>query len=227
MQRVQASSALVVLAAVFVTVLITSNLIAVKLVDFGGGWVLPAAIVVFPLSYLLGDVLTEVYGYGVTRRIIWLGFLCNLVFVLFATAAVQLPAAVPDIQQPFGRVLGQTPRILAASFIAYLVGEFANAFVLAKMKIFTRGRWLWTRTVGSTLIGQGLDSAVFITLAFAGTGGLPLVPIVLRQWAFKTGYEVLATPLTYAVVTWLKRLEQQDHYDRATDFNPLALAKLD
>jgi uncharacterized integral membrane protein (TIGR00697 family) len=172
-------------------------------------------------------VLTEVYGYGTARRIIWLGFACNLLFVLAASAAVRLPAAVPDVEQPFARILGQTPRILAASFAAYLVGEFANSFVLAKMKVLTEGRWLWTRTIGSTLIGQGLDSAIFITLAFAGTGGLPLVPIILRQWAVKTVYEVAATPLTYAVVGWLKWLERQDPFDRATDFNPLALAKLD
>jgi uncharacterized integral membrane protein (TIGR00697 family) len=225
--RPQASPALLVLAALFVTVLITSNLIAVKLVNFGGGWVLPAAIIVFPLSYLLGDVLTEVYGYGTARRIIWLGFACNLLFVLVASVAVRLPAAIPDVEQPFARILGQTPRILAASFAAYLVGEFANAFVLARMKVLTEGRWLWTRTIGSTLIGQGLDSAIFITLAFAGTGGLPLVPIILRQWAIKTVYEVAATPLTYVVVGWLKRLEGQDPFDRATDFNPLALAKLE
>jgi uncharacterized integral membrane protein (TIGR00697 family) len=225
--RPQASPALLVLAALFVTVLITSNLIAVKLVNFGGGWVLPAAIIIFPLSYLLGDMLTEVYGYGTARRIIWLGFACNLLFVLAASAAVRLPAAVPNVEQPFARILGQTPRILAASFAAYLVGEFANSFVLAKMKVLTEGRWLWTRTIGSTLIGQGLDSAIFITLAFAGTGGLPLVPIILRQWAVKTVYEVAATPLTYVVVGWLKRLERQDPFDRATDFNPLALAKLD
>jgi uncharacterized integral membrane protein (TIGR00697 family) len=227
MVRPQASPALLGLAALFVTVLITSNLVAVKLVNFGGGWVLPAAIIVFPLSYLLGDVLTEVYGYGTARRIIWLGFACNLLFVLVASVAVRLPAAVPDVEQPFARILGQTPRILAASFVAYLVGEFANSFVLAKMKILTEGRWLWTRTIGSTLIGQGLDSAIFITLAFAGTGGLPLVPIILRQWAVKTVYEVAATPLTYTVVGWLKRFEGQDHFDRATDFNPLALAKVE
>jgi uncharacterized integral membrane protein (TIGR00697 family) len=227
MVRPQASPALLGLAALFVTVLITSNLVAVKLVNFGGGWVLPAAIIVFPLSYLLGDVLTEVYGYGTARRIIWLGFACNLLFVLVASVAVRLPAAVPDVEQPFARILGQTPRILAASFVAYLVGEFANSFVLAKMKILTEGRWLWTRTIGSTLIGQGLDSAIFITLAFAGTGGLPLVPIILRQWAVKTVYEVAATPLTYMVVGWLKRFEGQDHFDRATDFNPLALAKVE
>ncbi len=225
MRRPPASPALLVLAAIFVTVLITSNLIAVKLATFGP-WVLPAAIIVFPLSYLLGDVLTEVYGYGVARRIIWLGFACNLLFVLFAIAAVRLPAAVPGVQAPFERILGYTPRLLGASFAAYLVGEFANAFVLAKMKILTEGRWLWTRTIGSTLIGQGLDSAIFITLAFWGTDAPPLGTVILTQWAFKTGYEIVGTPLTYAVVTWLKRLEQQDPFDRATDFNPLAVARV-
>ena len=210
------------------TVLLTSNLIAVKLVAFGP-WTLPAAVIVFPLSYLFGDVLTEVYGYGVARRVIWLGFLCNLVFVAFIVAAGALPGAAgawdANAQSAYERVLGFAPRLLAASFVAYVAGEFLNAFLMARLKLATRGRWLWSRTIGSTLVGQGVDSAIFITGAFLGV--LPvgaLLKTILFQWAFKTAYEVLATPLTYAVVGFLKRHEAQDHFDIGTDFNPFRLA---
>jgi len=222
------SPLLLVLAALFVTVLLTSNLIAVKLVDFGPV-TLPAAVIVFPLSYLFGDVLTEVYGYGVTRRVIWLGFACNLVFVLFIAAAGALPGAAglwdANAQNAYQPILGFTPRLLAASFTAYVAGEFLNSFVMARLKVITRGRWLWTRTISSTLLGQGLDSAIFITGAF--TGILPagvLVRTILFQWGFKTAYEVVATPLTYALVGFLKRAERQDPLDVGTDFNPFRLA---
>jgi uncharacterized integral membrane protein (TIGR00697 family) len=222
------SPLLLVLAALFVTVLLTSNLIAVKLVDFGP-ITLPAAVIVFPLSYLFGDVLTEVYGYAVTRRVIWLGFACNLVFVLFIAAAGALPGTAglwdANAQSAYQRILGFTPRLLAASFTAYVAGEFLNSFVMARLKVVTRGRWLWTRTISSTLLGQGLDSAIFITGAFAGI--LPpgvLVRTILYQWGFKTAYEVVATPLTYALVRFLKRAEQQDPLDVDTNFNPFRLA---
>ncbi|OGO40725.1 MAG: transporter, partial [Chloroflexi bacterium RBG_16_57_9] len=156
----------VVIAAVFVTALITANIMAVKLVSVFD-LVLPAAVVIFPVSYIFGDILTEVYGYRQARRVIWLGFFCNLLAVVAIWLGQMLPAAsFWDAQAAYERILGYTPRLLAASFLAYLVGEFANAFILAKMKIATQGRWLWTRTIGSTLIGQGLDSLVFITLAF-------------------------------------------------------------
>ncbi|HEY8678186.1 MAG TPA: queuosine precursor transporter [Candidatus Dormibacteraeota bacterium] len=219
---------LLTISALFVTVLLTSNLIAVKLVAFGP-LTLPAAVIVFPLSYLFGDVLTEVYGYPVTRRVIWLGFLCNLVFVLFIVAAGAMPGAAGawdgTAQAAYQRILGFTPRLLGASFVAYLAGEFLNSFVMARLKIATRGRWLWTRTIGSTLVGQGLDSAIFIIGAFAGIlpGGM-LVRTILYQWAFKTAYEVVATPLTYAVVGFLKRREAHDSFDIGTDFNPFRLA---
>jgi queuosine precursor transporter len=224
----RSSPLLLILTALFVTVLLTSNLIAVKLVAFGP-LTLPAAVIVFPLSYLFGDVLTEVYGYAATRRIIWLGFACNLVFVLFILAAGALPGAPgvwdANAQSAFSRILGFTPRLLAASFVAYVAGEFLNSFVMARLKVATRGRWLWTRTIGSTLAGQGVDSALFISGAFAGV--LPagiLVRTILYQWAFKTAYEVVATPLTYALVTALKRWERQDPFDSDTDFNPFRLA---
>jgi uncharacterized integral membrane protein (TIGR00697 family) len=219
---------LLVLSSLFVTVLLTSNLIAVKLVAFGP-LILPAAVIVFPLSYLFGDVLTEVYGYGVTRRVIWLGFACNLVFVLFILAAGALPGATgawdPNAQSAYERILGFTPRLLAASFVAYVAGEFLNSFVMARLKIATRGRWLWTRTIGSTLVGQGVDSAIFITGAFAGVlPGNVLLRLIFYQWAFKTAYEVVATPLTYAIVNFLKRQERQDPFDIGTNFNPFRIA---
>jgi queuosine precursor transporter len=219
------SPPLVVLAALFVTVLLTSNLIAVKLVAFGP-WVLPAAVIVFPLSYLFGDVLTEVYGYAVTRRVIWLGFACNLIFVVFILLAGALPSAsFWHGQAAYSAILGFTPRLLAASFVAYLAGEFLNSFVMARLKILTGGRRLWTRTISSTVLGQAVDSTIFITGAFAGllAPGL-LVQTIATQWIFKSVYEVVATPLTYLVVGFLKRAERQDPFDTATDFNPFSLA---
>ena len=219
------SSWFVALAALFVACLIASNIIAVKLVVIFG-FVLPAAIIIFPLSYILGDVLTEVYGYAQARRVIWLGFGCNLVAVAAIWGAGALPAAgFWDGQDAYQQILGQTPRILLASFLAYLVGEFANAFVLAKMKIATQGRWLWSRTIGSTLVGQALDSAVFMTVAFAGIiPGEALVTTILTQWLAKSAYEAAATPLTYGAVGFLKRKDASDAYDTDTRFNPLALA---
>lgn len=214
----------ITLVALFITCLIAANITAVKLVLLFG-LLLPAAIVIFPVSYILGDVLTEVYGYRQTRRVIWLGFLCNLIVVAAIWIGLVLPAAsFWDGQEAYQRILGATPRILGASFLAYLVGEFANAVVLAKMKVATRGRWLWARTIGSTLVGQGLDSTIFITLAFVGVIPLEaLLAAIVTQWLVKSAYEAAATPLTYAVVGYLKRSEGIDTYDRDTRFSPLAL----
>jgi uncharacterized integral membrane protein (TIGR00697 family) len=223
---VRATPWLVVVTALFVTSLLTANIIAVKLVALGG-LVVPAGVVIFPLSYIFGDVLPEVYGYRQARRVIWLGFLCNLLMVAAIWVGGLLPAAsFWDGQPAYERILGFTPRLLAASFAAYLVGEFANSYVLARLKIATRGRWLWTRTIGSTLVGQGLDSAVFITLAFAGImpGADALLSAVLTQWLLKSAYEIVVTPLTYVVVGFLKRAEGLDTYDHDTQFNPLLLA---
>jgi queuosine precursor transporter len=212
----------VLIVALFVTCLLTANITAVKLVQVFG-LIVPAGVVIFPLSYIIGDVLTEVYGYRQARRVIWLGFLCNLIAVVAIWIGQILPAAsFWDGQAAYERILGYTPRLLVASFLAYLVGEFANAIVLAKMKIATRGRWLWMRTIGSTLVGQGLDSLVFVTLAFAGT--LPLAGLtsaIITQWLVKTAYEAAVTPLTYVVVAFLKRHEGLDVYDDGTRFNPL------
>jgi uncharacterized integral membrane protein (TIGR00697 family) len=218
------SPRLMTIAALFVTCLIVSNITAVKLIAVHG-MVLTAANVMFPISYIIGDVLTEVYGYAKARRVIWLGFGCNLLAVLGSDVAGILPAA--DFWQGQGawdEILGATPRILLASFCAYLVGEFLNSFVLAKMKIATNGKHLWTRTIGSTLVGQLADTSIFMTIAFGGI--LPLGVMLNAagtEWVSKVGYEVLATPFTYLVVGWLKRVEGVDHYDRDTRFNPVLL----
>jgi uncharacterized integral membrane protein (TIGR00697 family) len=224
------------IAALFITCLITANIIAVKLITLGvepirhGGFQfpgpLPAAIVIFPISYIFGDILTEVYGYRQARKVIWLGFLCNLIAVFAFWVAGRIPALDSGVQNAYERILGYTPRLLVASFSAYLVGEFANSFVLAKMKIMTRGRFLWTRTIGSTIVGEGLDATVFIIIAFGGTLSWALIlGIILTHWLVKTGYEVVATPFTYMVVNFLKRKERIDTYDYDTDFNPFLVTR--
>ena len=227
--------------AVFVTALIVSNIIAVKLASFGtlpiGAGLelfLPAAVVLFPVSYIFGDVLTEVYGFARARQVIWIGFACNLLAVAAIALAGWLPVAPfwnagvyatpEEAQQAYRAILGFTPRLLLASFVAYLFGEFLNSIVLATLKVATRGRHLWARTIGSTVVGQFADSAIFITLAFAGTlPGPALGQLVITQWLFKSAYEALATPLTYVVVNFLKKAENEDHFDRDTNFNPLVV----
>jgi len=207
----------VVVAAIFVTCLITANIIAVKVISFGS-IILPAAIFIFPVSYIFGDILTEVYGYRWARRIIWLGFICNLIFVVFAWIGQILPSApFWEGQEAYKSILGYTPRLLLASFCGYLAGEFANSFVLAKMKIKTRGRWLWSRTISSTVVGQGLDTVIFIVIAYIGTPTFASV-MLLHHWLAKTAIEAVATPLTYVVVNYLKRKETIDTYDYETDF---------
>ncbi len=212
----------VIIAAIFVTCLITANIIAIKVISFGP-LILPAAIIIFPLSYIFGDILTEVYGYRQARRVIWLGFFCNLIFVIFAWVGQVLPPApFWEWQEAYETILGYTPRLLGASFCGYLVGEFTNSFVLARMKILTRGRWLWTRTIGSTIVGEGLDTLIFITLAYIGTPSFVLI-MILYHWLVKTGIEALATPFTYAVVNFLKKKEAIDTYDYKTKFNPFLI----
>ncbi len=224
--KVRYSQWFLLIATVFVTCLVVANIIAVKLVDIFG-LILPAAVIVFPISYIVGDVLTEVYGYAAARRVIWIGFFCNLI----AVAAIWFGGLLPPAsfwqgQNSYEIILGFTPRLLLASFAAYLIGEFANSLVLAKMKVTTNGRWLWARTIGSTFVGQGLDSLVFISIAFVGV--IPfegLFSAIVAQWLFKVGYEIAATPLTYAVVNWLKRSEGLDTFDRHTNLNPLTLGE--
>jgi len=213
---------LVFIIAIFITCLITANIIAVKVISVGSVF-LPAAILVFPLSYLFGDILTEVYGYRLARRVIWLGFICNLIFVFFAWIGQILPSApFWQGQGAYESILGYTPRLLIASFCGYIVGEFANSFIMAKMKIMTRGRFLWSRTISSTIVGEGLDSAIFITLAFVGT---PLFAplMILYHWLAKTIIEIILTPLTYKTVNFLKRKEAVDTYDYKTKFNPFLI----
>ncbi|MFC1868893.1 queuosine precursor transporter [Thermodesulfobacteriota bacterium] len=220
------SSWFVIIVAIFVTCLITANITAVKLIDLFG-LILPAGVLIFPISYIAGDVLTEVYGYSQTRRVIWLGFFCNFIAVLAIWAGQIIPeASFWDGQAAYVRILGYTPRLLLSSFLAYLVGEFANSFVLAKLKILTRGRLLWLRTIGSTLIGQALDSVLFISLAFAGTIPLSaLLTAIVTQWLVKSIYEAVVTPFTYVVVNFLKRKENLDVYDHDTKFNPLIISE--
>jgi len=216
----------IVVVAVFITCLITANITAVKLVDLFG-LILPAAIFIFPLSYITGDILTEVYGYRRARQVIWLGSFCNFMVVGAIWLGQVLPAAsFWDGQAAYERILGYTPRLVAASFLAYLAGEFANAVVLAKMKIATKGRWLWLRTIGSTVVGQGLDSGVFITLAFVGAiPGRALLTAIITQWLAKSVYEAAVTPLTYGAVNFLKKKEGVDVYDHDTRFNPLLISE--
>jgi queuosine precursor transporter len=222
--RPRYSAWFIMVVAVFVTCLITANIIAVKLINVFG-LVLPAGIIIFPLSYVFGDVLTEVYGYRTARWVIWLGFLCNLIVIAAIWLGQVLPtASFWDGQGAYERILGYTPRLLVASFLAYLVGEFANSFILAKMKIATKGRWLWTRTIGSTIVGEGLDSLIFTILAFLGQMPLPvLASAIINQWLIKTVYEAAVTPLTYKAVSFLKAREGIDAYDYDTRFNPLLL----
>ena len=210
--KVRLSWRVVAVAAFFVTALVVSNIVAVKLVEISGR-VFPAGLVVFPLAYLLGDVLTEVYGLRAARAVIWLGFTCNLLAVGAIQIAIVLPAA-PFYEEgdAYEAVLGTTWRIFLASLAAYVIGELVNAYVLARLKAATAGRFLWMRTIGSTIAGEGLDSLIFVTVAFAGTGA-PLLDPILTTWAIKVGYETAATPLTYGIVGYLKRSEGMDVYD--------------
>lgn len=219
------------IAAAFATALIVSNIIAVRLTTVAG-LTLPAAVILFPVAYIFGDVLTEVYGYARARQTIWIGFGCNLLAVLAIWLGGRLPAAsfwdagvyadAAQADQAYQAILGFAPRLLLASFLAYLVGEFLNSYVLARLKLATEGRYLWVRTVASTLIGEGADSVIFISVSFAGVlSGSDLGRAVLSQWLFKSGYEALATPLTYLVVNALKRAEGVDVFDRQTDFRPV------
>jgi uncharacterized integral membrane protein (TIGR00697 family) len=220
------SQRFVIVAAVFIACLITANIIAVKLISVAG-WILPAAIIVFPISYIFGDILTEVYGYARARRVIWAGF-AGLAFASFmAWVVVELPPApFWKNQQAYEIAFGTTWRIAGASMVAYFCGEFVNSFVLAKMKIATAGKWLWTRTIGSTIAGEAVDSALFYPLAFYGSGIIPneqLPKVMAFQFVAKVLVEVVFTPVTYKIVAALKRAEHEDYYDRHTDFSPFSL----
>jgi uncharacterized integral membrane protein (TIGR00697 family) len=213
--------------AAFVAIILLSNVLGagkIASIDIPGvgAWPFGAGILFFPLSYVIGDVLTEVYGYGRARRCIWAGF-CALLFMAFMSwVVVALP---PDSswggQAAYEAVFGQVPRIVFASMVAFWAGEFVNSFVLAKMKVWTKGRHLWTRTIGSTVVGQGIDSLLFYPLAFYGVlDNATLVTVLLTQWVLKVAWEALLTPATYAVVGFLKRREGVEVFDENTDFTP-------
>jgi uncharacterized integral membrane protein (TIGR00697 family) len=214
--------------AAFVTVLICSNLIGpAKIVQLGDWPAFGAGVLFFPISYVFGDILTEVYGYARARRVIWAGF-AGLAFasVMAAVVVALPPAPFWEHQKAYETAFGQAPRIAAASMFAYFCGEFVNSFVLAKMKILTAGRWLWTRTIGSTIAGEAVDSALFYPLAFYGSGIIPndkLPAIMLAQFTLKVSVEVVFTPLTYKIVGALKRADNEDYYDRNTSFTPFTL----
>jgi uncharacterized integral membrane protein (TIGR00697 family) len=213
------------LSMAFVMSLLVSDTIAVKIITWAG-FTLPAGIIVFPVAYIFGDVLTEVYGFERTRSVIWFGFICLAAMAIFYYVATLLPpAGFWTDQAPFARLFGFVPRIVVASFIAYLIGEFLNSVVLSRMKIATNGKHFWLRAVGSTLVGEGADSIVFNSIAFAGVMPLKVLGVVMFSgWLLKCLYEVVALPLTYAIVGWLKRAEGIDTYDRGVRYTVLPTA---
>jgi len=211
------------ITALFVAVILISNVASTKILDLGW-FVFDGGTLLFPVSYIFGDILTEVYGYKRSRKVIWLGFFSA--FLMSATFMVvgKLPAAGEwQFQEAYDAILGLTPRIVVASLIAFLAGEFSNSYVLAKMKILTKGRYLWARTIGSTVVGQAVDTMLFVMVAFWGihSGGL-LFSIIISNYVFKCGVEAALTPVTYRTVRWLKKEEQEDYYDTDTKFNPFS-----
>jgi uncharacterized integral membrane protein (TIGR00697 family) len=211
-------------SSIFVAVFLVSNIVGTKVVSIFG-MNLPGGVIVFPISYIFGDVLTEVYGYRASRRIIWTALGCG-VFMSATLLVVELLPSAPfwPNQEAYSSILGFVPRITAASIVAFFCGEFSNSYVMAKMKVWFDGKKLWARTIGSTIVGEGVDTVVFAAVAFAGVFTLPqIISLVLANYLFKVVYEVLATPITYAVVGFLKQAEGVDVYDRNTDFNPFKI----
>lgn len=211
--------------AAFVTVLLCANLIGPAKIATLWGFTFGAGVLFFPISYIFGDVLTEVYGYAKARKVVWTGF-AALVFASFMCWAVVSfpPAPGWQDQQAYETIYGQVPRIVLASLIAFWAGELANSYVLAKMKVFMEGRRLWMRTIGSTIVGEGVDSMIFYTVAFYGLWTTDQLLLVMSSnYLIKVGWEVLATPVTYRIVGWLKRAEHEDYFDRDTDFNPFVV----
>lgn len=220
-----------VIMAAFVAVLLCANLIGVHKVStvnlpFYGEYIYGTGVLFFPLSYLFGDILTEVYGYARSRKVIWAGFGALVFASLMSYVVTTLPAAKtmsPGSQAAVELIFGQTWRIVAASLIAFWAGEFVNSFVLAKMKILTAGKYLWMRTIGSTFAGEAVDSLIFYPIAFLGTWSTEqVVSVMIGNYLIKVLWEVIATPVTYKIVEFLKRAEHEDHYDRDTNFNPFA-----
>jgi uncharacterized integral membrane protein (TIGR00697 family) len=211
--------------ALFVAVLLISNIASSKILELGP-FTFDGGTLLFPISYIFGDILTEVYGYRRSRRVIWTGFACaGLMAVVLAVVGVLPPAPGWENQEAYQAILGTTPRIVAGSLLAYFAGEFSNSYTLAKMKILTQGRWLWTRTIGSTLVGEAVDTLLFITIAFAGTLPWSLFwSIIVSNYVFKVGLEAAMTPATYRVTNFLKQAEDEDVYDTNTDFNPFKIS---
>ncbi len=210
------------ITAAFAVVLILSNITSTKILSLGwfsfdGGTIL------FPLAYIFGDILTEVYGYARARRVIWIGFAMNVLMVAIFYIVGQLPPAMDWANQPaYDAILGVVPRIVLGSLMAYLFGEFLNSFILAKLKIKTAGKYLWLRTIGSTIVGQFADTTIFLLVAFAGVLPWDLLWVVwISNYIFKVGVEIALLPATYRVVGWLKKKESEDFYDKDTNFNPL------
>ncbi|MBS0661303.1 MAG: queuosine precursor transporter [Verrucomicrobia bacterium] len=213
------------LMAAFVTVLLCSNVIGAAKLAQVGGFTFGAGILFFPLSYVFGDVMTEVYGYARARRIVWAGFGALAFASVMSAVIVALPHP-PDWphQAAYNTVLGATWRIAAASLVAYFCGEFCNSYVLARMKVKTEGRHLWARTIGSTVVGEGVDTLLFYPLAFAGVwSNEQLFQVMVANYLLKTGWEIVLTPVTYRIVAFLKRAEGEDYYDRSTNFTPFSL----
>jgi uncharacterized integral membrane protein (TIGR00697 family) len=227
-ERVRRYKYLDALTTMFVVILLVSNLVAQKICMIGP-FAVSGAILLFPITYIFGDVFTEVYGFSASRRAIWLGFFGTSLLYLMGAIVIALPGA-PEWknQEAFQVVFGFIPRILAASLIAFWAGEFANSYTMAKLKLLTNGEKLWTRTIGSTVVGQGVDTILVVTLTFAGKYPVGrLVNIIVTGYLLKVGYEVLATPLTYLVVGWLKRSEHADAFDRHENFNPFSFGRRD
>lgn len=209
------------LTTAFVVILLVSNLVAQKIIRIGP-LATSGAVILFPITYIFGDIFTEVYGYAASRRAIWLGFFGTALMYAVGALVIALPSD-PSFhnQQAFVTVFGILPRLLVASLAAFWAGEFANSYTMARLKLLTRGRWLWTRTVGSTIVGQAVDTTLVIVLTFAGTyPARTLALIIATSYSLKVAYEVLATPLTYLVVNFLKRAEHSDAFDAHTSFNP-------
>jgi len=212
------------ITAFFVTVLLVSNIASSKILILGP-FTFDGGTILFPLSYIFGDILTEVYGYARSRRVIWAGFMMLVLAAVVFMAIGALPSAPEwDGQQAYDKILGATPRIVLASIIAYFAGEFSNSYILAKMKVKMKGRFLWMRTIGSTIIGEAVDTGLFVAIAFWGTMSSELLfAIVVSNYIFKVGVEVLFTPVTYYVTGFLKKREHEDYYDKDTNFNPFVL----
>jgi uncharacterized integral membrane protein (TIGR00697 family) len=221
------------LTTAFVVILLVSNLVAQKVIRVGPWGPIPAfstsgAMILFPITYIFGDVFTEVYGYAASRRAIWLGFFGTALLYAISAIVIALPSD-PEFthQAAFVTVFGILPRILVASLLAFWAGEFANSYTMARLKLLTRGRWLWTRTVGSTVVGQAVDTTLVIVITFAGTfTPHKLAEIIVTGYLLKVAYEVIATPLTYLVINALKRAEHTDPFDTHTNFSPFAFTDL-